>query len=150
MPSTFQDRRRIEFYETDMAGIVHFSNYFRFMESTEHAFFRSLGLSIHMEENARSVGWPRVHASCNYLLPLRFEDEVEVELRVREKKRTSLTYDFVFRKVGGEPGGEVARGSITAVSVAMDPQSGRMRAVTIPDVVSSRIEAAPSGTDGSE
>ena len=36
-------KRRVEFAETDMAGQVHFSNFFRYMEAAEHAFFRSLG-----------------------------------------------------------------------------------------------------------
>ena len=39
--------RGVEFSDTDMAGIMHFSNFFRFMEAAEHGFFRSLGLSIH-------------------------------------------------------------------------------------------------------
>ena len=43
MAHAFTMQRRVEFAETDMAGILHFSNYFRFMESVEHAFFRSLG-----------------------------------------------------------------------------------------------------------
>ena len=38
--------REVEFSDTDMAGIMHFSNFFRFMEAAEHGFFRSLGLSI--------------------------------------------------------------------------------------------------------
>jgi YbgC/YbaW family acyl-CoA thioester hydrolase len=40
---------RVEFTDTDMAGIVHFSSFFRYMEVTEHAFFRSLGFSIVMQ-----------------------------------------------------------------------------------------------------
>jgi len=38
MPYEFKHTRRVEFAETDMAGIVHFSNFFRMMESTEHAY----------------------------------------------------------------------------------------------------------------
>ena len=46
MSYEFQITRRVEFSETDLAGIMHFSNFFRFMESAEHAFFRSLGFSV--------------------------------------------------------------------------------------------------------
>ena len=46
MASSFQTHRRVEFCETDMAGIVHFSNFYKWMEQAEHEFFRSLGLSI--------------------------------------------------------------------------------------------------------
>src|SRR5438105_3079704 len=109
MPYEFRMIHRVQFAETDMAGIVHFANFFRYMEVTEHAFLRSLGLSVHTQEEGRTLGWPRVHASCDYKAPLRFEEEVEVHLRVRTKKTKSLTYDFVFRKVSSEPVVEVAR-----------------------------------------
>src|SRR5436190_18049292 len=89
---------RVEFADTDMAGLVHFSSYFRYMEVTEHAFIRSLGFSIVMWEQFK-VGWPRVHVECDFTGPVRFEDELEVHLRVREKKEKSLTYDFLFRRV---------------------------------------------------
>ena len=39
----FTTTRRVEFGDTDMAGIMHFANFFRFMERTEHAFLRTLG-----------------------------------------------------------------------------------------------------------
>src|SRR5690349_17332469 len=117
MPYEFKMVHRVEFAETDMAGIVHFANFFRYMEATEHAFFRSLGFSIHTEIGGQRFGWPRVHVSCDYKAPLRFEDEVEVHLKVREKKTRSLTYEFICRKVGSEPAMEVARGRLTVVCV---------------------------------
>jgi acyl-CoA thioester hydrolase len=135
---------RVEFAETDMAGIMHFANFFRFMERTEHAFFRSLGLSIHAKQADPAVGWPRVHASCDYRMPLRFEDEVEVHLRVREKRSKSLTYDFVFRNLSAEGAPEAAHGTLTAVCVAMDPEKGRMKAMSIPPWIWEQIEAVPS------
>ena len=47
MPYEFKMIHRVEFADTDMAGIIHFASYFRYMEVTEHAFFRSLGFSIY-------------------------------------------------------------------------------------------------------
>jgi acyl-CoA thioester hydrolase len=44
MASRYIHRRRVLFHETDMAGIVHFSNFFKYMEEAEHSFMRSLGL----------------------------------------------------------------------------------------------------------
>jgi YbgC/YbaW family acyl-CoA thioester hydrolase len=140
MPSEFRMTHRVEFADTDMAGMAHFSSYFRYMEVTEHAFIRSLGFSIDMGPRFK-VGWPRVHVECDYGAPLRFEDEVEVHLRVREKREKSLTYDFTFRRVRPEPAAEVARGSITTVCVARDAE-GRMKAVPIPEEVARMIEVA--------
>ena len=146
MAHTFRDRRRIEFYETDMAGIVHFSNFFRFMESTEHAFFRSLGLALHSGEGTLMSGWARVKAQCEYRLPLRYMDEVEIELTVRAKKRNSLAYDFLFRRVGDRngptPSDEVASGALEVVHVSA-PAGGRMKASPMPDEVANSIEVAP-------
>jgi YbgC/YbaW family acyl-CoA thioester hydrolase len=142
MASEFKMTHRVEFAETDMAGLVHFANYLRYMEVTEHAFLRTLGLSIAMEQK-QGVGWPRVHASCDYAAPLRFEDEVEVHLKVREKKEKSLTYDFLFRRVKPEPALDVARGRITTVCVSRDG-SGTMKAVPIPEAVARQIDVASS------
>lgn len=141
--SRHRTTRRIEFGDTDMAGIVHFANYFRYMETTEHAFLRSLGYSVHTEEDGRVVGWPRVSVRCDFRQPLRFEDEVEVQLLVREKKEKSLTYEFIFRKLGTDPPAEVARGSITAVCVSRDEETGRMKAVPMPEGLASRLQVAP-------
>src|SRR5256885_12407374 len=122
--------RRVEFSDTDMAGIVHYSNFFRYMETAEHGFFRSLGFSVVTRQVDPPVGWPRVHAHCDYYQPLRFEDEVEIQLLVSEKRSKSLSYAFRFRKLNASPPVEVARGSLTVVCVTHD--GGRMRAAAIP------------------
>lgn len=126
-----------------MAGIVHYSNFFRYMESAEHAFFRSLGFSIVTREVDPPMGWPRVHASCDYKAPLKFEDEVEIQLLVTEKKSKSLSYEFRFRKMSGDEGVEIARGALTVVCVRHE--GDRMKAAAIPAAIAAKIEVAPEG-----
>jgi YbgC/YbaW family acyl-CoA thioester hydrolase len=135
--------REVEFYETDMAGIMHFSNFYRLMESAEHAFFRSLGLSIHTID-PEPLGWPRVHADCDFSYPLRFEDSVEIRLLVKEKRQKSLVYTFIFRKLNGEPQREVARGTLAVACVKRDSATGKMTAVPIPKAIADKIDAAPA------
>jgi acyl-CoA thioester hydrolase len=135
----FKLTRRVEFSETDMAGIAHFSNFFRYMEAAEHAFFRSLGLSIASE----GIGWPRVHADCDFKSPIRFEDEVEIHLLVREKREKSISYTIIFRKLNGEVPQEVARGTLTVACVTRDKPGGAMKSVAIPAEIAGKIEAAP-------
>ena len=143
MASEFQWRRRVEFSDTDMAGIMHFANFFRFMESAEHAFFRSLGFTIHSRERTpESIGWPRVQAQCDYKAPLYFEDEVEIQLVVRERTGKSLSYDFYFRQAGDAQRTLRARGSLTAVCVRWDATAQRMRATAIPAAIAAAIEPA--------
>lgn len=141
MPYEFKLTRRIEFAETDMAGIVHFANFFRMMESTEHAFFRSLGFSIHAHENGATTGWPRVSAACDYRAPLRFEEEVEIHLIVAEVRSRSIRYEFIFRKVADAT--EVARGKIAAVCASVDKTTGKLVPVPIPESIRSKITPAP-------
>src|SRR6478672_1888058 len=106
MPYAFTLTRLVEFAETDAAGIVHFANFFRYMEITEHAFLRSLGHSVHEHAEEALIGWPRLRASCEYKRPLRFEDTVEVRLLVREKRTKSIAYEFVFHKLPRSTAGE--------------------------------------------
>ena len=126
-----------------MAGIVHFTAFLRYMEAAEHAFFRSLGFSIHTTGFPQPIGWPRVHVDCDFSYPLRFEDTVEISLLVREKREKSIVYAFVFRKLNEEPAREVARGSLVVACVTRDKASGKMKGVPIPEVIADKMEAAP-------
>jgi YbgC/YbaW family acyl-CoA thioester hydrolase len=140
MSFEFRTERRIQFAETDTAGIVHFSNFFRYMEETEHEFLRSLGLSVHTEVDGKMIAWPRVRAECRFNAPLAFEELVEIRMLVHEKKKKSITYDFVFSKPGGP---FIARGSLTVLCVAMDPVTKKMTPVDIPRVIAEKIDTAP-------
>jgi YbgC/YbaW family acyl-CoA thioester hydrolase len=142
MSYEFKAVRRVEFSETDMAGIVHFSNFFKYMETAEHGFFRSLGSSVVMKDGGQWLGWPRVNASCDYRKPLRFEDEVEIHLLVSQKKSKALSYVFIFRKINGPEPVEVARGTLTVVCVKLHPD-GTMAAHNIPKAFADKITVAP-------
>ena len=142
MPSEFKATRRVEFSETDMAGIVHFANFFRYMETVEHAFWRSLGGSVVMTQFDPPLGLPRVHASCDFKKPLRFEDVIELHLLVTEKKTRSLSYQIRFRRIEPGPVEEVAVGKLTVVCVSKGAD-GRMQAVPFPAALADQIQVAP-------
>jgi len=94
MAFEFKAIRRVEFSETDMAGIVHYSNFFRYMETAEQGYFRLLGYSVVMNHSATPVGWPRVHAECDYSRPLRFV--VSRRLGARYRPVRSWRPDFLW------------------------------------------------------
>src|SRR5438309_1139395 len=96
----FHTKRRIEFGDTDMAGIVHFSNFFRFMESAECEFLRSRGLSVKLDWEGQAIGFPRVSASCDYVSPARFEDVLDVAVSIERIGAKSVTYAFEFTRGG--------------------------------------------------
>lgn len=116
MSKTFTHTRRVEFRDTDMAGIAHFSNFFAYMEQAEHAFLRSLGLGVICTIDEREISFPRVNASCNYRQAIRFEEVIDIKLGVARIGAKSITYDFGFYR-DDKP---VADGSITVVCCKME------------------------------
>lgn len=135
--------RELAFNETDMAGIAHFSNFFRWMEMTEHAFLKSLGIAPVVQELDKFWGWPRVRASCDYHSPLRFGDRFEVHLFVKEVKQKSVVYFFRFRKLADN--GEIvpiARGEMTSVYAGFDVPTRSMSALDLQVEVLEKLEVA--------
>jgi YbgC/YbaW family acyl-CoA thioester hydrolase len=97
MTAQFTTTRRVEFKDTDMAGIVHFANFFIYMEQAEHEFFRSLGLdTMHANPDGSVIGWPRVSASCSYKAPAAYNEILDVRLNVVRKGVKSLTFKIDF------------------------------------------------------
>jgi YbgC/YbaW family acyl-CoA thioester hydrolase len=129
---TFSITRRVEFHETDAAGLMHFSNFYRWMEVCEHEWFRALDLAM-MSTTTDGVrrGWPRREASCSFVRPLRCGDLVRVTGTVIEVKNVSVAYEFIFEKDRAGKWTEVARGRMTTVHVRQDAE-GRMEADPLP------------------
>ncbi len=134
MAEPFRVSRRVEFHETDMAGIVHFSNFFRWMEAAEVAFLRGRGLSVALPWEGQKIGFPRVSASCDYVRPVRFEDVVDVAVTVERVGRKSVTYRFEFSH-GGEP---VARGQVTSVCCRVSG-GDKLESIDIPEGIRAKI-----------
>jgi YbgC/YbaW family acyl-CoA thioester hydrolase len=133
-PAGFKYTRRVHFSETDMAGIVHFSAYFRYMEEVEHALWRAAGLQVANIE--KTGGWPRVSASFDYKSPLRFDDEFDVAVRIGHVTRRSFRYDFTFTR------GEVLVGSGSITAVCSTKEDGRLRSVDVPQEMIARLRTA--------
>jgi len=115
MPEVFKTQRRVEFRDTDMAGIAHFSNFFAYMEQSEHALLRSLGLGVICKIDDREISFPRVNAQCDYLNAIRFEEVIDIQVSVLKIGTKSITYGFNFFR-DETP---VAKGSITVVCCLM-------------------------------
>jgi YbgC/YbaW family acyl-CoA thioester hydrolase len=133
MAQCFSMTRRVQFAETDLAGVVHFSNYFRMMEEVEHAFWRSLGLSVKFGEGSGYVSWPRVSASGSFLAPIHFEEELRLDLTICRQSQKSLEFRVAFRR--GEQ--VVARGTMKTVCCAI--QGSDFKAIPIPAEVSDKL-----------
>ena len=137
MPSEHRATRRIEFPDTDLAGIVHFSRFFVFMEAVEHEFLRSLGTSVVTEWEGNRIGWPRLSATCDYLAPARFEEVLDVRLTVVRKGTRSLTYGFSFTR-DDIP---IAKGTLGVVCCVCNPDEP-LQTIPIPLWIADQIQEA--------
>jgi YbgC/YbaW family acyl-CoA thioester hydrolase len=129
MPEPFCTTRRVEFIDTDMAGIVHFSNFARFAEQAEAELFRSLGLSlVTKQEDGSVVGWPRVSVSFSFKAPAYYDDVLEISIVVDRVGVKSLTMHFEFHR--GET--LIATGKLKTAFCRFLPDEP-MRSIVIPD-----------------
>ncbi len=124
MPSVFCSERRVEFCETDAAGIAHFSSLIIYMEQAEHALLRSLGLSV--ASSSFGASWPRVRVECDFISPAKFEDVLSLQTTIALLGTKSVTYQHRL-SIGSTV---IATGKVT--SVCCSRLDGSMTSIIIP------------------
>jgi acyl-CoA thioester hydrolase len=124
----------VEFAETDAAGMVHFSVFFRYMEEAEHAVWRAAGLDIF--HSGEDLSWPRISAQFDFKSPLRFQDEFEVRTSIAKVTRSTIQWAHELTR------GDVAigSGSVTAICVKKLPGAA-IKSTAIPDEIISRLRS---------
>jgi acyl-CoA thioester hydrolase len=133
--SLFTATRRVEFRDTDAAGIMHFASFFPLMESVEHEFLRSLGLSVLAEDDAGPFSWPRVNAQCDFQGAVRFEDVLTITLGISRLGNKSITYQFDVRH-DDRP---VATGSMTAVCCRLPARGSELQSMPISAEIAGKL-----------
>ena len=121
---------RVRYAETDQQGVAHHAQYFVWMEAGRVAFLRDLGFPYDRVE-AEGTMFPVVEASCRYMSPVRFEEEVEVETRCRSVRSRGVVFDYDFRVAGRL----VATGSTSLVALGPD-----RRPVRIPEALARALD----------
>ena len=139
-------QRRVEFADTDMAGIVHFAMFFRYMETAEHEMFRSIDLPITSQHATRKLGWPRVSCGFDFEGPLRFGDVFEVHIRVARIGDSSISFaaDIV------RDGESLARGRSTSVCCNLENGVPTTSVTIPPDIVEKLKRYLSPGTPHEE
>lgn len=133
---THTTTRRVEFGDTDMAGIMHFSNFFRFMEAAETDYLRARGLSVSWRVDGVKWGFPRVSVACDFQKPARFEDMLTIAVTLEKLGKKSVTYRFDFTNQNGEA---LAVGRITSVYCRQTGPEA-MESVEMPAELRAKIE----------
>jgi acyl-CoA thioester hydrolase len=132
--STIAYKRRVEFAETDAAGIVHFSVFFRYMEEAEHAVWRAAGMRIHQPES--DITWPRISASFDFKAPLRFEEEFEVRSAIDAVTRSTIRWAHTVMRGDSV----IGSGTVTVVCVRK-LADGNLKSAELPADVISKLRA---------
>ena len=130
--SSFKTSFRVTWVDTDAAGVVHYSNYFRFFERTEEEFYRHLGFDF-TDFRKRGLWFPRVEAFCQYKRPARYGDLIEVEVYVEELREKSVKLSFSVMHV--ETRNVLATGYLVIVAADRETQ----RATQIPSDIREKL-----------
>ena len=130
----FCTTRRVEFRDTDAAGIAHFSAFLFYMESVEHELLRHLGLSVLWSDESGPISWPRVSVGCDYSGAARFEEVLDVTLRVARLGTTSVTYEFEFTCAERK----IAKGRTVAVCCRI-PQDAPPQCIPMPEPIAALL-----------
>ena len=106
--------RRIEWSDTDAAGVYHWSTVFRLVEAAEAALHEKLGTRDYTFGRT-----PRVHVSCDFRRELHFYDAVRVDFAVAGVGRSSIRYAFTLYR--GDEEEPAAEGEMVGVHVTGQP-----------------------------
>jgi len=136
--AAFVHYRTIEFHETDAAGLVHFSNYFRIAESAEHALHRTIGYPMLNRVETDFFGWPRVRAQAKYSAPLDSGDVVRIELWVTELKEKAIEWGF--KIIRDSDNVLAAKGSFATVHVRIDALTREMKSLPLPEELRNKLQ----------
>jgi YbgC/YbaW family acyl-CoA thioester hydrolase len=125
----FRFQTRIRFIDTDASGRIHYTAMFRYFESAEIEFMRSLGVTY----GGRQLDFPRVHVECDFLVPMVHDDLIDIEVCLTKLGRSSGRLEFRTLRDGIV----MAKGAI--VIVCVDKQ--KQQPVPIPDEFRAKLEA---------
>jgi len=136
MTTAFVTTRRVEFSDTDAAGMMHFVAFFRMMEQAEHDLLRSVGQSVVAHDASGKISWPRVAARCDFQAAAHFEDVLEIEVRVARLGERSVTYAHRFLRDGQQ----LASGEVTAVCCRIR-EGAPPESLPIPAAIAQKLRA---------
>ena len=124
---TSETKLEVRYYETDLMGIVHHSNYIRYFEYGRHIALVNLNLPI-QEIERRGIMMPVVNVSCNYKTPARHGDWLRIVSTIKEPPKVKIIVDTI---IYNEKGDVVCTGSVTLGFI----NSQTRRPTRVPDFV---------------
>lgn len=90
-------REKVRFVETDMMGVVHHSNYFRWFEIARVAFLKKAGISLLvLLEEGYNV--PVSDVRCTYKQSAKYDDEIDICIKMLEFNKAKMVFTYQVRR----------------------------------------------------
>ncbi|MHC1778647.1 MAG: acyl-CoA thioesterase [Bacteroidales bacterium] len=122
----------VRYYETDLMGIVHHSNYIRYFEWGRHVALVEMGLPT-QEIEKLGIMMPVVNLSCNFKTPAKQGDKLRIVTYVKEMPRVRF---FVETEIFNEKNEMVCNGSVTLGFIKSDSR----RVTRVPEFITALFE----------
>jgi acyl-CoA thioester hydrolase len=133
---------RVQWFDVDCAGVVYFGNYFRFFNTAEDEYMRSLGITHRELIKQYNISFTRVETTCRFIRPARYDDVIEVHTKMKLENDRFLTFQFdLFRKEGVVL---LARGMIRTACVRL---KDGFKAIRIPAKVFEKLNQGISDAE---
>lgn len=84
---------KARYYETDQMGIIHHSNYIRWMEEARIDMMNQMGYSYRRFEEMGYLS-PVLHAECEYRKSVKFDDDVKIIVSLQELGKVKFTLKY--------------------------------------------------------
>lgn len=88
---------RVHFYETDLMGVVHHSNYIRWFETGRVEFLRKIGINLN-EMIEEKILFPITEIKAKYFQPVKFDDEIELETNALTLTKIKMEFNYKIRR----------------------------------------------------
>ena len=98
---TLKINLRVKFYDTDLMGVVHHSNYIRWFETARVEFLRNIGIDLNEMMNDGLL-FPIVEVQAKYFEPAKFDDELELEILPAAMTKVKWEFEYKIRRAGQE------------------------------------------------
>lgn len=134
--SIFVSQRLTQFSESDAAGVIHFSNYAKYVEECEHMFLFKQGFAI-QPGNLNSLLWPRLTFKAEYLRAIMPLEMIQVELDPARVGHSSITWSWAIWNSGRKE--KMAQGEMK--TVCCKAKGGKMHPIQLPEEL--RIKLNP-------
>ena len=140
--SSYSKNFTVRLHETALGAIVHHSNYFHWIEETEYALFEAIDEAVigELDEQQKGTGWPRAEVSMKFIKPLRFRDQIRVDLSIQKIRSAGIIYGVEIYRLNAPEPELVLKGTYSAICCLYssngesDPQ-----VIPIPDNFLSKI-----------